>query len=72
MFLGGADRESHLVSEEPPLLAVAVLALFAAALRVAIDFRTGAVAGLLALMAFLAIELGLPLNPAAWWRRDRP
>ena len=54
------------------LVAVALVGLFAAALRVAIDFRTGAVAGLLALMAYLAFELGLASNPTVWWRRDRP
>ncbi len=54
------------------LIAVALVGLFAVALRVAIDFRTGAVAGLLALIVYLAIELGLTLNPAVWRRRDRP
>lgn len=54
------------------LLAVASFALFAVALHIAIDFRTGAVAGLLALLAYLTIELGLIVNPAAWGRRDRP
>jgi hypothetical protein len=42
------------------LLAVALFALFAVALRVAIDFRTGAVAGLLALMAYLPLSWGSP------------
>jgi hypothetical protein len=54
------------------LVAGALLALFAAALRVAIDFRIGAATGLLALMAYMAIEMGLIVNPDAWSRRDRP
>lgn len=54
------------------LIAVALVGLFAAALRVAIDVRTGVVAGLLALMVYLAIELGLTFDPAVWWHRDRP
>lgn len=54
------------------ILAVALVGLFAWALRVAIDFRAGAVVGLLALLSYLAFEIGLTFNPGVWGRKRKP
>lgn len=53
-------------------MAAALVGLFAWALRVAIDFRAGAVVGLLALLSYLAFEIGLSFNPAVWGRKRKP
>lgn len=52
-------------------VAVILLALFAWALRLAIDFEAGAVVGLAALIAYLVLEVGLTVNPVSWWHRRR-
>lgn len=54
------------------LVAVGLLGLFAWALNLALDFRRGAVVGLLALIAYLVLETSLTFNPATWWRSRRP
>ena len=53
------------------LLAIVLLALFAWGLRTAVDFRTGAVVGLLALLTYLAFEVGSTFNPGVWRRSHR-
>lgn len=54
------------------LRVVAVVGILGCALRVAIDFRAGAVVGLLALLSYLALESGLTFNPGVWGRRGKP
>ena len=53
------------------VVAVVLLAAFAAALSLAIDFRRGAVVGVLALIAYVGLEAILTFNPAQWWRDRR-
>lgn len=45
------------------LLVVALLGLLAFALRLAIDFRTGSVVGLLALLSYIGVDAGFSFNP---------
>jgi hypothetical protein len=53
------------------ILAVALLGLLAFALRLAIDFSAGAVAGLLALLCYLGVDVGITFNPHALGRERR-
>lgn len=53
------------------LLAVALLGLLAFALRLAIDFRAGAVVGLLALLCYIGVDAGFSFNPRAFGREPR-
>lgn len=53
------------------LLAVLVLILFGATVSLATDLHRAAAAGALALLsvvAYVALEAGLTVNPALWWR----
>lgn len=53
------------------LLAAVFVGLFAWTLRVAVDFRAGVVVGLLALLCYLAFEIGLTFNPGVWGRKPK-
>ena len=53
------------------LLAAAFLVIFAVALNVAIDFRTGTATGLAGLLVYLFLDVVLTLHPARWWHERR-
>jgi len=53
------------------LYAVALLWLLVFALRLAIDFRAGALVGLLALLCYVGVDAGFSFNPRAFGRERR-
>lgn len=54
------------------LIAAVFLVMFGSTLALATGAREGlAAAGLLSVLAYLVIELGVTVNAAAWWRHDR-
>jgi len=53
------------------VVAIVFLTAFAAAVDLAIDFRGGAIVGVVALIAYVGLETLLTLNPAGWWRKRR-
>jgi hypothetical protein len=61
----GEERSMKLTWYPRSLIVVVMfLAAFAAALELAMDFRRGAIVGVLALTAYLALETILTFNPA--------
>jgi hypothetical protein len=54
------------------LVGVVLLAAFAVAVDLAVDFRRGAAVGVLALIAYLSLDAVLTFNPAQWWRHRTP
>lgn len=53
------------------LLTAVFIVAFGLMLEMATDLRRGVVVGVLAVCAFVLIELLIVVNPAAWWRSRR-
>jgi len=68
---GVGERISVTVYPRNLLVGALMLALFAWGLNLALDFRSGAAIGVLALLLYLVFELGLTSNPSGWWRGRR-
>lgn len=58
------------ISFHPKSLAVTVafLVAFGSALSVATDLRHGVAVGVVAVLAYLLVEVVIAFNPVVWWR----
>jgi len=53
-------------------IGVVTLALFAAAMNLAMDVKRGVAMGVIAALAYLSIDVLLAVNPGVWRFRRRP
>jgi len=53
-------------------LGVVMLALFVVAMNLAVDVMSGAAMGVIAVLAYLAVDVLISVNPAVWRLSRRP